>query len=66
MDTSEVELKLRDATAYIKASEQFKALENWVNNADVARRTHHKNKLTLDSQRKPLKRRKDFSRGLSH
>ena len=57
MDTSEVELKLRDAkTAYIKASEQFKALENWVNSADVARasRSLTKAKLTLDSQKKTL------------
>jgi len=57
MDTSDVELKLRDATAaYIKASEQFKGLENWENSADVARvrRSLTKAKLTLDSQKKTL------------
>ena len=57
MDTSEVELKLRDAkAAYIKASEQLKSLENWENSTDVARATRSltKAKLTLDSQKKTL------------
>jgi PAS domain S-box-containing protein len=57
MDASEVEQKLRDAkAAYIKASEQFKSLENWENSADVARakRSLTKAKLNLDSQKKEL------------
>jgi len=57
MDTSEIELKLRDAkAAYIKASEQFKAVENWGDSTDVARvkRSLTKAKLTLDSQKKTL------------
>lgn len=57
MDTSEVEVRYREANAaYIKASENFKSLQNWDGSTDVARarRSHTKAKLTLESQKKIL------------
>jgi len=57
MDTSEVEVRYREANAaYIKASENFKSLQNWDGSTDVARarRSHTKAKLTMESQKKTL------------
>ncbi len=57
MDTAELEMKLREAkAAYIKATENFKSLENWENSADVARirRSLTKANLSLENQKKTL------------
>ena len=55
MDTSEVEVRYREAkAAYIKAVEHLKEVEHWDKSAEVARaqRSLTKTKLTLESQKK--------------
>jgi PAS domain S-box-containing protein len=55
MDTTEIENKLSETTtAFIKASERLKELDNWDNGTEVARsrRSLSKAKLSLESQKR--------------
>lgn len=55
MDTTEVEMKAREAkAAYIKAAEHLREIEDWDNSTEVARarRSLTKAKLTLENQKK--------------
>jgi HlyD family secretion protein len=57
LDTSEVEVKLREArTAVIKAEETLNQFENWDHSPDVtrARRMLTKSRMALDAQKKAL------------
>jgi len=57
LDTSETEIKLREAkVAYAKAAERLKELEEWGNRHEVprVRRSLTKAKLALDAQKKRL------------
>ncbi|MFZ6006244.1 MAG: efflux RND transporter periplasmic adaptor subunit [Nitrospirota bacterium] len=57
LDTSETEIKLREAkVAYAKAVEHLKELEEWENRPEVSRvrRSLTKAKLSLDAQKKRL------------
>jgi PAS domain S-box-containing protein len=57
MDTSEVEMQLRDAeVAHIKALERLRELENWKESTDVsnAKRSLSRAKLNLEAQKQNL------------